>query len=536
VTSVLTVSAALDLLRRAPFDAEVTEPRTRAEDAAFARVSLEKLLPGVQNYLMIVLLPLGCDLERADSRDELEEFLLQEGRIGTQFRALVLGDLGAGAPREIREGWFLADRKEFLDALGARKEHGVRELIIRLFPPRYLNPYQSTRTVHPRMFFGRREEVADLTKARANYVVVGPRRVGKSSLATRVLAELRTQKANRYAVGKWAEDRYCYSVCYLDMNTLTSVEDLWRDLPTAMEIEESDIAQGFRYRVTGRRRLVERSDYEVVKTLLFEKYRHSLLLLDEVDQKIREDRQTGYKVFKQLQGLLDSAGVHVVLFGYEKLLEAFNSDDFPLNHQGRAKKKPLRPLAVYDVGRLVQEPMTGIGLKIENLEQIRLRVHQATAGMPNLVQQICEQLLNLDDVNKTRQVSVHHVEDVLRDPAIRDGINGLFDQVKPPLPRLIAYLMTDHDGNEFSIETVLEALSSRRLRVYDRQVEEALNYLWLYSVLDTVGIDRQEKPQYTFASPLLKVRLKAQLTQDRSGARIRMLEDYLRQDLEGGRE
>jgi hypothetical protein len=532
----LTTSAALELLRRAPFHAQVTEPRDPAENAVFARVSLEKLFAGVPGFLTVAFLPPRSGLAGEGCRDALEEFLLHEGKIGTQFLALVLGDVGPDPSRRIREGWYLTDRKEFLEALGGRKDEGVRELVVRLYPPRCLNPYQADRTVHPMMFFGRREEVGDLTKAKSNYVVVGPRRVGKSSLALRVHHELRSQKAYRYAVGKWAGDRYWYSVCYLDMNTLTSVEELWRELPQAMEIEDSDLAQAFRHRlgITGRRRTVERSEYDVVKSLLFQKYQHSLLLLDEVDQKIREDRQTGYKVFKQLQGLLDNSSVHVALFGYEELLRAFYSDDFPLNHQGRAKKKALRPLAPEDVGKLVKEPMTRIGLKVENLEEIRLRVHQATAGMPNLVQQICEKLVALDEVNETRCVKVHHVARFLRDPEILEGIDGLFNQVTAPLPRLIAYLMTDHDGDEFSIETVLAVLRARRLPVYDAPVETALNQLWLYSVLDTVGIDRQEKPQYTFASSLLRDRLKAQLAKDAAEVRIRALEDQIRNDSRGG--
>jgi hypothetical protein len=529
---VLTTSAALDLLRKPPFDAQVTESRTSAENAVFARVSLDKLFIGVPGYLTITFLSLGSALASEDRQVDLGEFLLQEGRIGTQFLAIVLGDVGPNRKRLIREGWFLIDRKEFLEDLGGRKEIGVREQIIRLYPPRYLNPYQSTRTVHPKMFFGRREEVGDLTKLRANYVVVGPRRVGKSSLALRVREELRSQKAYRYAVGKWAGDRYCYSVCYLDMHLLSSVEELWRELPHAMEIEDSDIAQGYRYRlgITGRKRMVERSEFDVVKTLLLEKYRNSLILLDEVDQSIREDRESGYKVFGQLQGLIDNASIHLVLFGYEGLLRAFASHDFPLNRE-RLRKKLLRPLAPEDIGKLVKEPMTRIGLKVENLDEIRFRVHRATAGMPNLVQQVCEQLVGLEEVNQTRCVTVQHVATVLRDPAILEGIDSLFDQVTEPLPRLIAFLMTRHEGTDFSIETVLDVLKQRNLAVHDGQVEVALNQLWLYSILDTVGVDRQDKPLYTFASPTLRGRLQGQVAQDRREVKIRALEDCVREAL-----
>jgi hypothetical protein len=92
------------------------------------------------------------------------------------------------------------------------------------------------------------------------------------------------------------------------------------------------------------------------------------------------------------------------------------------------------------------------------------------------------------------------------------------------LPRLIAYLMVHHI--DFRQSTVHNILNGRGLLVTDIQVQQALEQLVLYSILDSASLDDKGNPNdYVFASNLLTALLKSDLAHDPKGLKIRSLEE-----------
>jgi hypothetical protein len=301
------------------------------------------------------------------------------------------------------------------------------------------------------------------------------------------------------------------------MHRLSSIEDLWRELLKEMGFSSTDLMPSAKFRLSLRekRQRVPLTEFEILGRILTKKSSNALFLLDEVDRAIRLDRDAGYPIFTQLQSLIDQPECHlkVVLFGYEELLRAWHSDRFPLNHT-RLHKMNLGPLTAVEVGELLAEPMERIGVKVENLAQAREAVHEATGGMPNLVQDLCRCVLSLDPTQRPRLVTMTDIDHALESPAFVERIDLQFDQITEALPRLIALLMSDR--KEFTLETVLGAMARNRLPVNDRHVEIALEQLVLYSILELAG---QEK-EYVFSSRVMRTRLEKQA---KSEARIQLL-------------
>jgi len=476
------------------------------------RLPLDRLFPEISDHVLIVL-PSDGFTPNPVSGDELQIFTELERNVGKSRITLIVGEslfakyLGSGAKR------IPVDQEEFLAALCRRSLEQLKALLLKLVPPSLLNPYQSDRTVAPSMFFGRRDEVEDLCEARHSYVVFGARRIGKSSLAQRVHRELKAYMPYGYSYGKGGREADWYSVAHVELHRLASTEDLWGELLTRMGFSMRELRPGAKFRVSlrdKRKKVEQLTEFEIIRRILTKKSMRALFLLDEADRSIRLDCDAGYPIFSQLQSLLDDpeCNLRVVLFGYEALLRAWHSGDFPLNFT-RLHKMNLGPLTAAEVGQLLEEPMQRIGVRVENPAPARDYIHAATGGMPNLVQDLCQCLLVLDSVNLARLVTMKDVDSALKSSAFLERIDLQFGQVTEALPRLIAFLMSE--SQEFRLETVLDAIIRSRLPVNDNDVEYAIEQLVLYNIIEVAG----QSKEYVFSSHVMRARLKSQATESR---------------------
>ncbi len=348
------------------------------------------------------------------------------------------------------------------------------------------------------MFHGRRPALSDLRDTSHSFAVFGAHRIGKTSLSQRVHRELAAHDTFRHATGGPRSDPWT-SIAYMDMQQLASIDDLWVAILKKMGFAPSDLRVGAKFRASLKEKgqAVPIDELEILRRIL-KRSKYNLFLLDEVDRAIDLDAENHYRVFAHLQSLRDdeACNLRVVLFGYERLLHAYHTHDFPLN---RTRLKPINlgPLTAAEVGELIEKPMQRIGVQIENIAASRHSVRLATGGMPNLVQDLCDRLLDFDSVNQTRRVTEIDIQNVIQDPKFLDRIDSQFKQIEKSLPRLVAYLMSDRD--QFTLAKVLDEISKHRLGVNDRQIEDALEQLKLYSILAEAG-----QNVYVFASEVLQ--------------------------------
>lgn len=508
------------MLEESPIKDLVDKCEFRNDGTAYATINLKYLFPGVDESLSIGAFPEESFVGSASDLNTLQDFLIEEGRLGTLSPALILCDQ-FHENKVLRSNWIAGSTSVFREA-GTRSRDALRELLLSWFPSRVFNPYQSDHVVQPDMFFGREDDLSDLCESKRNYMVVGPRRVGKSCLAQQVQTRLVRQSKYRHRV-TGEENRYWYSVCYLDLHTLTSIDDIWTSLLfDSMQLEARDTQPGswLRPGVQERHRTV--TPFELVRDLLCHKYKKALLLLDEVDGAILADEKNNCRVFRQLQSLIDApeSQMRVVLLGYKDLLRAWESDDFPLNH-GRLKRKVLGTLNRDEVGGLIIGPMTRLGIKVERLPEIQDKMHHATAGMPNLLQDICRVVVDSDTVNESRCATMRDFHNILRNPSVREGIGQLFRQVKEPLPQLIGYQTVGR--GRVSVTSVLKNLRSQDLPVVGADVKHALEQLVLYSVFH-----KASGHEYVFASNIVEELVQAELSHDPDNVIIHALEERIR--------
>jgi len=305
-------------------------------------------------------------------------------------------------------------------------------------------------------------------------------------------------------------------VGYVDLNSLTSTDELWRKLIEEMRLPTRELSQKSRLlRNIGGRGSGVRSDFDIFGRLIRSYFKRSLLLLDEVDRSILEDRKNGYRNFRHLQSLIDdkTANVRIALFGYEGLLAAWESHDFPLFHQ-RLDRISLGRLTVAEVGELIQKPMEYVGVRVHEKDMIAERMRDATAGMPNLVQEICTRLLRRKRVNDTRTLVMADLESVLNTNVLQQNHQALFGQIEDELSRLIVYLMIQRE-RQFQLESVLGALHQYKVFPSEVHVKRSLSQLVLYNILQDSGDD-----EYLFTSKLLFSHLRHLLARDRQQIRM----------------
>jgi hypothetical protein len=475
------------------------------------------VLRGVRGTLRLAMAPLPKELLEARNTQVLFDHLVRsQGLARNQLTIVCL-------PRDRQIGWegcaWISDDLGSL-AAGLRSEGlgYVRTKMLARLERRWTNPYQSQVAVSEDMFFGRADDLADLTAHHENFLVVGPRRSGKTSLVLRALAELRANHSYRHLLDDThTEPRYLYTAVFVDTNAAEGPTQLWDLVLRGMGLEQRDVTGGLYWkRLFGSSRQIgPRSPFEVVAALLKTKHRRTVLFLDEADSLLRLDEQGGWLEMAKLRTLVDdeSARVRVVLSGYDGLYRAARTSSFPLH--GRMSQKRIANLAPVDVQELISVPMQEVGITCEDPQQSALRIYNITGGMPNLVQDLCR-LIVLDLPAGDRiTITVPMLEGYLKRHAaqLTDQVVGAFHEIGDPLPRLIAYLAAVGNGEVNAIDSLAHIRRQTGLgELSDQAVRQAIEYLFLHNILQS-----QDEEDYVFASAILRERLEREMR--RRGAR-----------------
>ena len=308
-----------------------------------------------------------------------------------------------------------------------------------------LSPYQVAGAVKlDNLFFGRERELrAIVDRAIRNFLVVGQRQMGKSSLLHAVLRRLQA--------------RTDVEVNYVELSDADLHRRLARErerlpAPGAPLPPLADIAAG----VPARPRV---------------------WLIDEADDFIAADAKAGYPVLQELRALAEEGRAYFVLAGFWELYRAVVLDEKqPLRNFGEHLR--LEPLDAKAAMALVTEPMSALGLRWDApttpeylLEQAGRRANLLVLGCKALVESLPSEAHTL-----TRE----HVERVLReDKDLRD--QGRRWRGDHPLHRAVvrqALLLGRPTRDE-----VRQALKARGADIRSTDFDEAMDHRELSYVL-----------------------------------------------------
>ena len=396
---------------------------------------------------------------------------------------------------------------------GKKSGLDLRKLLLTSTDYRLLSPYRIDELVGPGMFFGRERDLLELTRDHANLVLVGARRIGKSSLAMQLVESLGSIRLP--PVGFKHPARAIPRCIYLDISAIASPvsRSIWDAILKAFRIERRDLAGGgWRADLLGRRPRGDGFDSfdeaKAVQALINQFDGKLTIILDEVDSWIHEESAQLWPCLDKLRSFTDNGRARVILVGYESLAVAARYHKFPLTARGQVRL--LGPLDSDAVKQLIIEPLHELDIKIEphSTDQILNRIWKTTSGFPHLVQDICANIVKLTLDGRAKKavnaVTMALVESAIsQSGALRAFIERIVDK-DFPLARAISAICSISCVDSFDaarestgaqvftiaeISRQLEAGESR-FTYSDSDFELALTALELRSVLRPANAER----------------------------------------------
>ena len=274
------------------------------------------------------------------------------------------------------------------------------EAISRETPITQLSPYEITRPVTGEQFFGRKTDINHiLQNANTNFLVVGNRRMGKTSLAQEALRRARRQSHAEEAfiyidcsIFKNKNDFYADVVRKLDGSRL--IDRVYTDTTFSMQSFLLNMAKRFQERVT--------------------------LVLDEIDGLLEWDARDGWTVISTLRAVTTTplrlsgqrAGderadgkqsMRVILAGFRLAQKYGMNRDTPLFNFVTTLR--VGNFHLSETEELIAEPMLNLGITFADRSAVVSHIHRETGGQPNLIQYYCQYLIRRLDEAGTREVS-----------------------------------------------------------------------------------------------------------------------------------
>jgi AAA+ ATPase superfamily predicted ATPase len=320
-----------------------------------------------------------------------------------------------------------------------------------------LSPYVVKGPVPEKMFFGREKEIKTISQTiqRGNYAVVGGRRIGKSSTLLAVKRLL-------------AHDSR-YRPVYLNCEDKFDYEDFFQ----AVGDEFSRPFPGLDPNHF-RRMATELSKEAPAQRLVF--------LLDEVDELLSYDAaaKPAAQLFKTFRSLAHEEICRFVFSGSRALYRQLRDSQSPFFNF--VEHIQLKPLEEKSVAEIVTKPLQQLGLQLPDQDALITRLFSLTAGHPNLVQWLCDQLLKRSGVR--RRITLSDLEALAADPEFHEHFVTTAWGEANPLEKLISIVINEV---EFTADSLYGVLSRHGIK--DRaRIRSALEVLEVYSVLECRGL------------------------------------------------
>lgn len=250
-----------------------------------------------------------------------------------------------------------------------------------------LNPYSIDSIPKGKMFYGRGKELQRIIEADNNIILVGSRRIGKTTLVHNLKEIVGTIGVRGHRLTK-ANINKCVII---DVSNLSFYEfDIWEKILEGFNYDKS-LYLPFARKNRGK---VVFNNYVDSLGELIDKYSGELIIVfDEVDNWILDDSNSGWKVLNTIRSLSDNGKAKIILVGYETLRRVSRKHDFPLF--GRFELLKLKPLLEDEVYDLVTQPLEELGICFDDKyrPQILHEIWELSRGRPNIVQGFCLELI-----------------------------------------------------------------------------------------------------------------------------------------------
>jgi photosystem II stability/assembly factor-like uncharacterized protein len=413
------------------FPSASIQPEQAAEIKALAAA-----MGAVSPFTLVILLGQESDSAGAIDAKGTDERLLPDGLIAltTQDVARIIH---ADEPRSV-----------------------LARLVQRTVPLSQISPFVQSGPVPRTMFYGRDYEIKALLRTLydRSVAVVGARKIGKTSFLGLVHQQL-LESADLAPV-------------YVDCHHVTDDTGFLRALALMGDVPVESASVDVLRRVVMRLRGKPGSAGQTV-----------VLELDEVDNLLRYDLANGLRILRIFQSLSDEGLCRFVLCGERVLDTVIRDAALPL--QAFCSSLRLGYLTQAEALRLVREPLADLGIALEDPDRLSADVVSLSGRHPNILQAICQLLIERVADRSERIILHDDLEAVSRSAAFLD----LFFEVcwgnATTLERLISVLMAQKA--EFGLDQVRLALEAHGIRIPDRELIAALDGLAFTSLITPSG-------------------------------------------------
>ncbi|MEM7803161.1 MAG: hypothetical protein AAF633_28480, partial [Chloroflexota bacterium] len=345
-----------------------------------------------------------------------------------------------------------------------------------------LAPYETNRPVIGGQFFGRKTQVNRvLTNPNTNFLFIGIRRIGKTSLLKEIKRVMDEEDPPRSG-----ETRRLY----VDCTVISSEEEFLRTLtadlaPSEMKLLMGRAAQAKRY-----------------KRLMFDRFADLnggpvTILIDELDRLLSEIDDPN-SLFDVLRAAFIAGKARFIMAGFRKAMSAVTNVNSPFNNF--ATDVVIGKLKASEVERMILGPMGSLRVSFES-QQLVNRIAHETSGLPNYVQFYCQTLLEILDEEERSEIREADIDKVYESREFRNFVIDNFTSNTVPLERALVYCVIA----EFKDRPTIPPFTQRTIDGFLRKRNLTLNYReleWACRNLHVSGVFENSGLEYIFSVPL----------------------------------
>jgi hypothetical protein len=218
-----------------------------------------------------------------------------------------------------------------------------------------------------------------------------------------------------------------------------------------------------------------------------------VMLFDEIDGLLAYDLAQGEPLFRIFRALSHELPIRFVFCGEKVLNSALHNPH--LAFFNFCNRMVLSYLTREEARRVVVDPMQEMGITLEEDGNVAERVIDYAACHPNMVQYICQRLIERINQRRERLIRRSDVETIGESTEFAEYFAEVLWGSTTPLERLITLLMLEYPT--VTLDEMAKVLRASNLMVPTEHLDEAFEGLTLYSIL------RREGPKYAFAKPAI---------------------------------
>jgi hypothetical protein len=373
------------------------------------------------------------------------------------------------------------NREEQEAIIRSRRPSGhLLRLVSAQVPISNLAPYETVAPVTGSRFFGREDEKKRILKSPdTNFVLLGIRRIGKTSLLREIEHILRTG----------SEDQAPGRILYLDCSDFSGTEDYVREVVRKLNPIELPRLHLQRYAFF----------FPDFLERMTRKYRGKLVfLLDEIDNLLLLQRGS-WDLLAMLRASANKGACQYVIAGFREAFREQTDLDSPFYKF--AQEIPLSEFSRAQARDLIVDPMQNLGVRFLHQDEVIGQIYDETAGHPNLLQYYCMILLRQLDRSGEREIGPRSLLNIYLDEGLRTHMISTFLENTTKREQALVYALMADLGEDNSSRTFPQAyidasLRKRNLRFTFDEIESACNALRLAGVFHRKGRD------YSFLSPV----------------------------------